>query len=205
MKQLQVVPKRRDPEARYAALLQASQELIFSKGVAATTIDDIVRQAGVAKGTFYLYFKNKEDVINAVVEAIFERLVQGFIAKAESRDIPITERLLWLAKALTEIARQPGARELSLMVHQAGNLAIHRRMEEKAATFLIPILEKIIAEGIASGIFHIDSPYLSARWVAGAFLGLDYAFGDATEMDAAIVHLSGFILRGLGCRGEMNE
>jgi AcrR family transcriptional regulator len=197
--------KRRDPEARYAALLKAAQELIFSNGVAAMTIDDIVRQAGVAKGTFYLHFKSKEDVINAVVEAIFERLVQGFITKAESRDIPITERLLWLAKALTELAHQPGARELSLTVHQAGNLAIHRRMEEKAAKFLIPILEKIIAEGIASGVFHIDNPYLSARWVAGAFLGLDYAFGDAAEIDAAITHLSGFILRGLGYRGEADE
>lgn len=205
MKKLQVVTKRRDPEARYTALLQASQELIFSKGVAAMTIDDIVRAAGVAKGTFYLHFKSKEDVINAVVETMFDHIVQGFISRAESQDIPVTERLLWLAKALTEIAHQPGARELSLMVHQSGNIAMHRRMEEKAALFLIPILEKIIAEGIASSVFHVDNPYLSARWVAGAFLGLDYAFGDAAEIDAAIAHLSGFILRGLGYRGEVYE
>jgi AcrR family transcriptional regulator len=197
--------KRRDPEARRNAILQAAQELIAGKGVNAMTIDDIVRQAGVAKGTFYLYFHNKDEVINAVVEQIFEQLVQGFIAMTESQDSPIAERLLWLAQALAELARQPGALELSLTVHQSDNLAVHRRLEEKAASLLIPIVEKIIAEGIKSGVFTVDNPYLCARWVAGSFLGLDYAYKDSAEMDEAISHLCGFILRGLGYQSEKNE
>jgi AcrR family transcriptional regulator len=197
--------KRRDPEARRNAILRAAQGLIAGKGVNAMTIDDIVHQAGVAKGTFYLYFRNKNDVINAVVELIFEHLVQGFIAEAEAQDSPIAERLLWLAKALVELARQPGALELSLTVHKSGNIAVHRRLEEKAASLLIPIVEKIIAEGIKSGVFTVDNPYLCARWVAGAFMGLDYAFNDSAEINAAIAHLCGFILRGLGYQSEKNE
>lgn len=199
------ITKRRDPEARRDAILLSAQKLIAGKGIGKVTIDDIVRQAGVAKGTFYLYFHNKDDVINAVVEQLFEHLVQGFIARAAARDIPISERLLWLVKALAELASQPGARELSRMVHQPANIAVHRRLEEKAASLLIPIMERIIAEGMETGVFAVNDPYLCARWVAGAFLGLDYVYQDSTEINTAISHLCGFILRGLGCRGEINE
>ena len=46
------------------ALLQTAFELFTDKGFAKTTISDIVNQAGLAKGTFYLYFKDKYDLRN---------------------------------------------------------------------------------------------------------------------------------------------
>ena len=46
------------------ALLNTAYELFTTKGTNATAISDIVRQAGVAKGTFYLYFKDKYDIKN---------------------------------------------------------------------------------------------------------------------------------------------
>ena len=49
------------------ALLNTAYELFTTKGTNATAISDIVRQAGVAKGTFYLYFKDKYDIKNKLV------------------------------------------------------------------------------------------------------------------------------------------
>ena len=46
------------------ALFNTAFELFTTKGLTKTTISDIVDQAGVAKGTFYLYFKDKYDLIN---------------------------------------------------------------------------------------------------------------------------------------------
>ncbi len=50
-----------------AALYTAAYELFVSKGFARTTISDIVEQAGVAKGTFYLYFKDKYDIHDKLI------------------------------------------------------------------------------------------------------------------------------------------
>ncbi|KAE8130031.1 MULTISPECIES: TetR/AcrR family transcriptional regulator [Bifidobacterium] len=54
-----------DPQRR-VALLHAGQQVLASKGAGKATIDDITQTAGVAKGTFYLYFSSKADLIKAL-------------------------------------------------------------------------------------------------------------------------------------------
>jgi AcrR family transcriptional regulator len=41
--------------------------LFFTKGYAKTTVNDVLQEIGIAKGTFYYYFKSKEEVMDAVV------------------------------------------------------------------------------------------------------------------------------------------
>ena len=48
-------------------LLQTAFDLFTGKGFAKTTVSDIVNQAGLAKGTFYLYFKDKYDLRDKVI------------------------------------------------------------------------------------------------------------------------------------------
>ena len=55
-------------EQRRADLLAAGRTLFLAKGIAATSLDDITRQAGVSKGLFYLYFASKEDLVLALQE-----------------------------------------------------------------------------------------------------------------------------------------
>ena len=50
--------------AKKLRLLDAAYELFGSKGVNLTAVDEVVRLAGVAKGTFYLYFKDKYDLLD---------------------------------------------------------------------------------------------------------------------------------------------
>lgn len=67
-------------ETRRDVLLDAAGHLFVEKGMAATTIDDIVARAGVAKGTFYHYFKDRA----AMIDALRERYVEHFLAAAET-------------------------------------------------------------------------------------------------------------------------
>lgn len=48
-------------------ILEAAFELFISKGINETTIQDIVHEAGIAKGTYYLYFKNKYELVETLV------------------------------------------------------------------------------------------------------------------------------------------
>ncbi|WP_408070414.1 TetR/AcrR family transcriptional regulator [Butyrivibrio sp. JL13D10] len=52
---------------KFDSLLNTSFELFTSKGINQTSISDIVKKAGVAKGTFYLYFKDKYDIRNRLI------------------------------------------------------------------------------------------------------------------------------------------
>ena len=58
------------------ALLNSAYELFTSKGFTKTTIRDIAENAGVAKGTFYLYFRDKTDIRDALIRAQTSRLLQ---------------------------------------------------------------------------------------------------------------------------------
>lgn len=52
---------------KYTKLLSSAFELFKDKGVTSVSIDEIVKRAGVAKGTFYLYFKDKFDLISHII------------------------------------------------------------------------------------------------------------------------------------------
>lgn len=57
-------------DIRREAILDAALKLFSDTGFAATRVEDIARKAGVAKGTIYLYFKDKQDLFNGLVEAV---------------------------------------------------------------------------------------------------------------------------------------
>lgn len=61
-------PSRRQGAETRAKLLDAAVPTLAEKGYHATRVDDIVRQAGVSHGTFYLYFTNKEDLFRTLAE-----------------------------------------------------------------------------------------------------------------------------------------
>lgn len=59
---------------RIADLCRAGADLMLAKGVERVTIDEICKAAGIAKGGFYRYFKGKTELVEAIVEPMFEGL-----------------------------------------------------------------------------------------------------------------------------------
>src|SRR6184192_3156163 len=73
---------------RRDAILSAALEEFSARGFAATRLDDVARRAGVAKGTIYLHFRDKESLFQELVRAMLSPLV-GTIEAAALRDLPI--------------------------------------------------------------------------------------------------------------------
>lgn len=59
--------RKKQPEMRRAAILKAARCVFARQGYADTVVDDIASQAGIAKGTLYLYFRSKEEVFYAAL------------------------------------------------------------------------------------------------------------------------------------------
>jgi len=69
-------------------LCEAAETLFRDHGADATAVEDIVRGAGVAKGTFYLYFRSKADILSEIVAAKTAEMIHRALRKAESLRFP---------------------------------------------------------------------------------------------------------------------
>lgn len=79
------------------ALFNAAFELFTTRGIAKTTINDIVQSSGVAKGTFYLYFKDKYDIRNKLIAHKASRVFYAADAALKTSGITdFTEKILFL-------------------------------------------------------------------------------------------------------------
>src|SRR5450631_270647 len=82
--------------ARRGAILTAALDEFSARGFEAARLDDVAKRAGVAKGTIYLYFRDKESLFQELIRAMLTPLV-GTIEALGAADVPINvlaERLV---------------------------------------------------------------------------------------------------------------
>jgi AcrR family transcriptional regulator len=78
--------RRRRKEARPAELLEAALALFVAKGFAATKSEEVARAAGVSKGTLYLYFPSKEELLKAVIQHFLVNEIAAGVEQAAALD-----------------------------------------------------------------------------------------------------------------------
>ncbi len=189
-------------DARRKQILDAAIELIAEQGFARTTIKQIARRAGVADGTIYNYFKNKEDILLAVVGLITEAEVRKlhftqaremdfstFVSEYVShRMAEVGERFL-ITKALT----------VEIMVNPSLGDAVGEQIFEPSFGVAEAYLSQLMAEGKLEG----GDPIIAARLFASPLLGLLFLrmLGDEhveRHWDAYAEAMSRLLLRGYG-------
>ena len=95
------------------SLLLQSYKLFTTKGILDTSISDITNSAGVAKGTFYFYFRDKQDIIDHLIAHKSESLLKKAIdrlKKHESADprLPVEEKIIIIADSIiTDLEKDP--------------------------------------------------------------------------------------------------
>lgn len=92
------------------SMLDAALQLFTDQGLVKTSISDIVNRSGVAKGTFYLYFKDKYDIRNKLVAHESRKLLRNaYIAMQEAQPKGLEDQMLFITEhLLAELtARRP--------------------------------------------------------------------------------------------------
>ncbi len=159
--------RKKEPEKRDKILLAALK--IFSrKGFYKSKVSEIAHEAGVADGTIYLYFKNKDDLLIC----IFEEKIAELIARLREKlvEVKTPEEKIWVFVE-NHLKLLEGNRDLAEMIQ------IELRQSNKFMKEYIPvqfleyldILSGIISEGIAAGVFREDiNPTIARRIIFGA-------------------------------------
>ena len=125
--------------ARREAILSAALDEFSSRGFEAARLDDVAKRAGVAKGTIYLYFRDKESLFQELIRAMLTPLV-GTIEALGAADVPINvlaERLVDVfVREVYETRRKDVIR---LMIAEG------RRFPKLAEFYYREVLSRIIA------------------------------------------------------------
>lgn len=192
------MPRKVDRTARRSEIAAAASRVFAERGVANTSVSDIVKAAGVAQGTFYLYFETKDDVVLAVVDEMAGRMIARVAAAVDASGSTAVEKFLGLRDVLMAFDVDPAAVELADFMHRRENRALHDRMAEHFVPALIPLMESIVSQGVAEGVFNVRDPHAAAWFVLGGLQSAELSGTPVTDMPDAIKAVTGFALRALG-------
>lgn len=142
----------KDPSVRREELLDAALALCRSDGFDALRVDQIVKSAGVAKGTFYHYFAAKDDVLQALVQRFGDALFDELVVAANTPGNP-TQRLQAVMNAAAAFKAAHGEAGYASYLYRSDNLVLRHRVfaawRNRAAEVLLPV----ITDGLADGSF----------------------------------------------------
>src|SRR6187455_138024 len=149
------------------AILRAAIKVFAGKGYFNSKVADIAREAGVADGTVYLYFKSKEDILHS----IFDRSVEDALDAARKQIAEVADPKEKLRQiALLHLERLGADRDLAV-VFQVELRGSTKFMEEfSAAGFAeyLSLIRSTFEEGQSAGLFRSD---LNANVVAKILFG----------------------------------
>jgi TetR/AcrR family transcriptional repressor of nem operon len=155
-------------EQRRADLLAAGQKLFVTKGIAATTLEEITNGAGVSKGLFYQYFGGKDDLVIALQEQFSSQFAQRIRDAIGASDDWATKLDAAVQAAfecyrelheLHEVLFHHGGPEHGKPEHGQGHEGKHR---EPAHTPQAQVMRELLEDGVAAGAYHVEDPETTA-------------------------------------------
>ena len=168
----------KDRTERRGELIETAKRLFLEGGYDQTAVSDIVKEIGVAQGTFYYHFKSKTDILKAVVERIngsLEKDIHHILAR-ESNDP--AKQLNDIINALFKMVRTN--KELIDVIHKENNVVLHSKvMQMLVATLLSPMAE-VLAKGASQGRFIVVYEIETAEALIGALIQMTH------QADAAL-------------------
>ncbi|MBL8678276.1 MAG: TetR/AcrR family transcriptional regulator [Myxococcales bacterium] len=155
-----------DKSERRGDLLRAARRVFATQGYHEAKVDDIAAQAGVAKGTFYLYFKDKRSVFVELLGALFERITKAILRVDVAQDVP--EQVKHNIRAILAVLLDEPETTRLLLTHAAG---MDKDFTENLRAFdqgVRQLLTESLTDGQALGIVAPGDPSLYAIFAIGA-------------------------------------
>ncbi len=190
------------PEERRLSILNAAKEMFAIKGYHETSISDIIKRADIARGTFYLYFKDKREIFDALFDHLLQRINESLqrVELSADRKPPLDQiadnlnRVFKLAVEDPELAR-------ILFRHAPGLDSITDQKIEVFYSKIASLIESALALGVQMNLVRpLDLKLLSLYMMGGVKEVMDMITRPQNTMPAIevlIKELLDFNLHGL--------
>ncbi len=169
--------KEKATAERRQQILAAARTCFISKGYYRTTMDDIVAESGLSKGTLYWYFASKKELFLALFQSATQQLESGWLAQIDDPQLTATEKLR-LSTTMFRVALGEMVPFIGIMLEAWAMTRHDPEMDKLVRDMYAPyidIMTRIIAEGIASGEFEADSAENIAKVIMILYDGLTLA------------------------------
>ena len=136
-------------------IMNAAEEVFSQKGFSDARMDDIAEETGLSKGTLYLYYKSKDDLIIAILDRIFQREFKAF-ETLDLTSMSATEAIWGFVETTTQDIKV--MMRLLPITYEFMGLAFRNKFVQKAfktyLNYYLDLLIPVIQHGIDSGEFR---------------------------------------------------
>lgn len=189
---------------RKSEIIDVAEVLFYSKGYESCTINDILKEVGIAKGTFYHYFSSKEDILDAVLDRIISQMMTRIHGSLSSASLNYPERLMqvFIAMRIDDIVDD----QKRSNIHMPDNALLHQKALSKMIESITPILVQIVEDGIAAKVWECKFPreYMQIFLASSMTLTDEGIFKMDTESQNRIMIALITILEKMLCQEEMS-
>lgn len=150
------------------AIMRAAIKVFAGKGYFNSKVSDIAKEAGIADGTVYLYFKSKEEILHS----FFDRAMEDFIGEARKQLAEIAdpaEKIRRIARLHLELLGTDRDLAIVFQVELRGSTKFMEEFSASGFAEYLDVIRATIAEGQESGVFRTDmKPIIVAKILYGA-------------------------------------
>ena len=144
--------KGKKGERRKQELLRIAYQMFIQKGYEETSIDEIIAEAHIAKGTYYYYFPSNE----ATLEEVINMMISDEVERARAvlaAPIPIPQKLVGV---ITSLRPEQNESNIADTLNQKENIIMHEKISRRIVDEAVPLLSEVVSEGIEQGMFTCD-------------------------------------------------
>ena len=156
----------KNPEERKKELIDVAEQLFIKKGYEQTAVSDIVKKAKVAQGTFYYYFKTKEEILDLITDRYININVEGYEKIANVKGPNAIDKIINIIQFSSSFRNNRNS--LIQYLHEDKNAHLHLKFERKLPIMITEPLSEIITQGVQEKIFDTAFPQEAAK----AFIGV---------------------------------
>ncbi|MDU3908386.1 TetR/AcrR family transcriptional regulator [uncultured Prevotella sp.] len=156
-------------------LVDVARQLFAKNGIANTTMNDIAKASGKGRRTLYTYFKSKDDVYYAVIEAELERLSDKLDEVAAKHSSP-QDKIIELIYTHLSMIKETVIRNGNLRAEFFRNIWMVERVRKKFDEDEIELFKKVYTEAKNDDEFDIDNVELVAEITHYCIKGLEVPF-----------------------------
>ena len=156
-------------------LVEVARQLFARSGVENTTMNDIAQASSKGRRTLYTYFKNKDEIYQAVVESEIDKL-NKMLMEVASKDLPADEKLITYIYSRLDAVKALVFRNGTLRANLFRDIWTVEKIRKDFDLRDIEAIKGILDEGIAQGMFNVPDPDIMASVLHHALKGLEVPY-----------------------------
>ncbi|KAF5038026.1 HTH-type transcriptional repressor KstR2 [anaerobic digester metagenome] len=152
-------------------LLTIAEGIFLEKGYEQASIDDILKASGFSKGAFYHYFRSKEEVLVASIEALLDDACDFLKPTVDDPCLGAMDKFKKFMEQKSKF--QTEKLEYAALLGKLMQSDVYQQKYVIAASQkMVPLFAKIIKQGVEEGVFHVLYPYETADILIRVIVGV---------------------------------